>query len=466
MIKSKKMLIAPRMSLLGLLLLLHACTVVGPDYVRPTIDVPAKFKEANSASTFDEKSAGIQSGAAWWSIYADTELDKLMLQFEQKNYSLQTYAAKVRQAQALAAIAQAEKLPNVVLGGTNDFGIRVNWELDLWGRIQRNIESNNANVEATLADLNAAKLSLQAQLAQNYFLLRAKDADIVRLDEMTNAYEKLLKITRNQYAVGVSDKGSIAQAQAQFATAQAQAQDARITRQQLEHAIAVLIGKAPADFSIALAPLASSVPTIPANLPSELLQRRADIIAAERRMLVANARIGAAEAGKYPKFDIAAGVSVRKGGLGGLRLAAPIYSGAPNAPREKAEADFDEDVANYRQTVLTSFLEVEDNLAAQNILNQAYIAQDLAASSSRQAAQIAQNQYQAGILTYQAMLEVKAANLTNERATLALQGRRLLASVALVKALGGKWQTSISPSSEQNNPKQADKRSEETSAQL
>ena len=466
MIKSKKMHIAPRMSLLGLLLLLHACTVVGPDYVRPTIDVPAKFKGASSASTFDEKSAGIPSSATWWSIYADTELDKLMLQIEQKNYSLQTYAAKVRQAQALAAIAQAEKLPNVVLGGTNDFGIRVNWELDLWGRFQRNIESNNANVEATLADLNAAKLSLQAQLAQNYFLLRAKDADIVRLDEMTNAYEKLLKITRNQYAVGVSDKGSIAQAQAQFATAQAQAQDARITRQQLEHAIAVLIGKAPAEFSIATAALASSVPTIPANLPSELLQRRADIIAAERRMLVANARIGAAEAGKYPKFDIAAGVSVRKGGLGGLRLAAPIYSGAPNAPREKAEADFDEDVANYRQTVLTSFLEVEDNLAAQNILNQAYIAQDLAASSSRQAAQIAQNQYQAGILTYQAMLEVKAANLTNERATLALQGRRLLVSVALVKALGGKWQTSTSPSSEQNNPKQSDKRSEETSAQL
>jgi NodT family efflux transporter outer membrane factor (OMF) lipoprotein len=460
MITSKKICTARRMSLVGLLLLLHACTVVGPDYVRPTVDVPAKFKEANSASLFDEKNTDAQSGVVWWSIYADNELDNLMRQIEQKNYSLQAYAARVRQAQAIAAIAQAEKLPNVVVGGTNDFGIRVNWELDLWGRIQRSIESNNANVEATLADVDAIKLSLQAQLAQNYFLLRAKDADLVRLDEMTSAYEKLLKITRNQYAVGVSDKGSIAQAQAQFATSQAQVQDARITRQQLEHAIAVLVGKAPADFSISTAPLASNVPTIPANLPSELLQRRADIIAAERRMLVANAQIGAAEASKYPKFDIAAGVSVRKGGLGGLRLAAPIYSGAPNAPREKAEADFDENVANYRQTVLTSFLEVEDNLAAQNILTQAYIAQDLAASSSRQAAQIAQNQYQAGILTYQAMLEVKAANLTNERATLALQGRRLLASVALVKALGGTWQTSTSSSSNQAIPKQAEKRRE------
>jgi NodT family efflux transporter outer membrane factor (OMF) lipoprotein len=400
--------------------------------------VPKAFKEADSAQTAPASSA---TSTSWWTIYADKQLDDLINQVELKNFTLQMAEARVKQAQALAASAHSEKQPSLIIGGANDLGIRLNWEIDLWGRIERNIESANASTEASLADLAAVKLAIQAQLAQNYFLLRTKDAEIQILEEIASAHEKLLQITRNQYAVGVVDKGNIVQAQAQFNAAQTQTQDARITRAQLEHAIAVLIGKAPADFSISSAALGTNLPLIPASLPSDLLQRRADIAAAERRMLAANARIGAAIAANYPKLDFSGGVSIRKGGLGGPRLTAPLYSEAPNAPRDKATAEYDEIIANYRQVVLNSFLEVEDNLSAQTLLNQAYEAQKQAVVASQESTVIAQNQYNAGILTYQAMLEIKATALNNQRAALTLLGRRYIASVTLIKALGGGWET-------------------------
>lgn len=423
--------------LLSASMALTACTVAGPDYVRPTIDVPGKFKEDNAALSKQAKAVPEQN---WWRIFQDSQLDELMRQIDSGNFTLQMAESRVRQAQALAASVQAEKFPSIVAGGTNDLGVRINWEIDLWGRIHREIESANANTEASRADLGAAKLALQTQLAQNYFLLRTKDAEIQLLDEMSGAYNKLLQITRNQYAVGVADKGNIVQAQGQFNTAQVQAQDAKITRAQLEHAIAVLIGKAPADFTLAVSSSPAAPPIIPASLPSDLLQRRADIIAAERRMLAANARIGAAIAATYPKLEIAAGVSIRKGGLGGERLTAPLYSAASDAPRDKAAAEYDEVVANYRQTVLNSLLEVEDNLTAQTSLFQAYETQRQAAIASQDANRIAKNQYDAGILTYQAMLEVKAAGLNNQRTALSLLGRRYTATINLVKALGGGWQ--------------------------
>lgn len=418
---------------------LSACTVVGPDYVRPTIDVPKAFKEANSTQITLASNA---TSVNWWTIYADRQLDDLINQVELNNFTLQMADARVRQAQALAASAHSEKQPSLIIGGANDLGVRLNWEIDLWGRIERNIESANASTEASLADLAAVKLAIQTQLAQNYFLLRTKDAEIQILEEIASSYEKLLQITRNQYAVGVVDKGNIVQAQAQLSAAQTQTQDARITRAQLEHAIAVLIGKAPADFSISSAALDTNLPLVPASLPSDLLQRRADIAAAERRMLAANARIGAAIAANYPKLNFSGGVSIRKGGLGGPRLTAPLYSEAPNAPRDKATAEYDEIIANYRQTVLNSFLEVEDNLSAQTVLNQAYEAQKQAVVASQESTVIAQNQYDAGILTYQAMLEIKATALNNQRAALTLLGRRYIASVTLIKALGGGWGTS------------------------
>lgn len=433
-------------SLLGMTAVISACTVVGPDYVRPSIDVPKSFKEAAQLPSKQLPALPVEH---WWTIYQDPQLNALMNQIEEKNYTLQMAAARVRQAQALAASAQAEKQPSIVAGGTNDLGIRLNWEIDLWGRIQRSIESANAATEASLADLAAVKLALQSQLAQNYFLLRTKDAEIQMLDEMASADEKLLQITRNQYAVGIVDKGNIVQAQAQFNAAQVQVQDARITRAQLEHAIAILIGQAPSEFHIVVTSLPPEPPAIPASLPSDLLQRRADIAAAERRMLAANARIGASIAARYPKLDISAGVSIREGGLGGERLTAPLYSAAPDAPRDKAVADYDEVVANYRQTVLNSFLEVEDNLTAQNVLSQAYATQQQASIASQESSRIAQNQYDAGILTYQAVLEVKAASLNNRRSALALLGRRYIASISLVKALGGGWQRDPASSSSQ-----------------
>lgn len=415
-----------------------ACTVLGPDYVRPSIDVPAAYKEAPGSSAPQPRQAS--TPGPWWALYGDPQLDQLITQVETRNYSLQAIEARGLQARSVAEMAQAAQSATVVAGGTNDLGVLVNWEIDLWGRIRRNVEASGAAAQASAADLAAARLALQAQLAQNYFLLRVQDSEIGLLQDTVASYERSLQITRNQYAVGVADRGSIVQAQAQLGAAQAQMHDARVARAQLEHAIAVLIGKAPADFSIAAAPLAAKVPEVPTALPADLLERRPDIAAAERRMAAANAQIGVAEAGSYPSLDLFAGVSIRKGLLGGAKIEAPLYSAAPQAGLTKATAAYDEVVANYRQTVLGGFREVEDNLAALQILDQSSQAQAAAVTAARQAVTITHNQYRAGLVDYQSMIVVQASALVNERAALGILGRRLVASVTLIKALGGGWQ--------------------------
>jgi NodT family efflux transporter outer membrane factor (OMF) lipoprotein len=426
------------LALAGFATINTACTVLGPDYARPTIDVPTAYKEAPGLTTPQARDAS--TDGRWWGLYGDAQLDRLMAQIEIRNYSLQAIEAQTRQARSLAEIAQSARFPTLVAGGTNDFGLLANWEIDLWGRIRRNIEASGAAAQASAADLAAATLSLQAQLAQNYFQLRVQDADIRLLQDTATSYEQSLRITRNQYAVGVADRGAIAQAQAQLSTAQAQMHDARVARAQFEHAIAVLIGKAPADFSFAAAPIDVKVPEVPPTLPSDLLERRPDIAAAERRMAAASAQIGAAEAASYPSLDLFAGVSIRRGLLGGAKVVAPLYAGeAPQAGRAKASAAYDESVANYRQTVLNGFREVEDNLAALQILDQASDAQATAVKAAREAVAITDNQYRAGVVNYQSVIVTQATALVNERAALGLLGRRLAASVTLIKALGGGW---------------------------
>ncbi|MDT8281864.1 MAG: TolC family protein, partial [Gammaproteobacteria bacterium] len=294
-----------------------ACTVVGPNYERPSIDVPATYKEVHESAV--TASDDTSTYWPWWMIYDDQVLDQLIANIDTKNYSLQAIEAQMRQARSATDIALAAQYPTVVAGGTNDLGILVNWELDLWGRIKRNLEASGAAAQASAADLAAAKLSLQAQLAQNYFLLRVKDADIQLLQDTIASYERSLEITQNQYTVGVADRSSISHAQVQLSTTQIQVNDARIARAQLEHSIAVLIGKAPADFSLAVVPIELVAPEIPATLPADLLQRRPDIAAAERRMAAASAKIGVAEAEAYPKIDLFAGVTIVKGIIGGAK---------------------------------------------------------------------------------------------------------------------------------------------------
>ena len=426
------------LTLAGLATLSSACTVVGPDYVRPSIDVPAAYKEAPGSTTTQPRDASAHG--RWWKIYADSRLDALVEQVEAANPSLQAVEARVRQARSLAEVARAAQFPTLTAGGRNDLGLLATWEIDLWGRIRRSVESSGAAAQASAADLAAARLSAQAQLVQNYFLLRVRDAEIHLLQDTVAAYARSLQLVRNQYAVGVVSRGNIVQAQAQLGTAQAQMHDARVARSQLEHAIAVLIGKAPADFSFAVAPIDVNVPAVPPALPSELLERRPDIAAAERRMAAASAQIGVAEAASYPSVNLFAGVSIRHG-VGGARVAAPVFdAGSTRAQSAQAGAAYDEAVANYRQTVLDGFREVEDNLAALRILEASAAAQAEAVKAARESVRITNNQYGAGIVNYLSVVVAQTTALANERAALGVLGRRLVASVTLIKALGGGWE--------------------------
>ncbi len=424
--------------LLSITMLSTACKVMGPDYVRPEIKTPVAYKEAVAPT--EQATKRIEDH--WWMLYGNEELDQLIAQVELQNYSLQALEARTRQARALAEIAKAAQSPTVVAGGQNDLGILASWEVDLWGRVKRNIEASGATAQASKDDLAAMKLSLQAQLAQNYFNLRVQDAEILLLQDSTLAYERLLKVTQNQYAVGVTDRSNVLQVQTQLNIAQSQIQEARANRAQLEHAIAVLIGKAPADFSIAVAAITTSVPEVPATLPADLLLRRPDIAAAERRVASANAKIGEAEAAGYPSLDLFAGVSIRKGLLGGAKVLAPLYSnGAIHANRSQASAVYDEAVANYQQAALNGFREVEDNLATLQSLSIAADHKAEGIKTAHQSLTIMHNQQQVGIINHHAMMMAQTAALDGEKAGLDILAKRLIASVNLIKALGGGWQS-------------------------
>ena len=428
--------------LLSISMLSTACKVVGPDYVRPETKTPVAYKEAVSSTPTETPAKHIEGH--WWTLYGNGELDQLIGQVELQNYSLQAVEARTRQARALADIAKASQWPTGLAGGQNDLGILASWEIDLWGRIKRNIEASGASAEASVDDLAAMKLSLQAQLAQNYFNLRVQDAEILLLQDTTAAYERLLKVTQNQYAVGVADRANVLQVQTQLNVAQSQIQEVHVSRAQLEHAIAVLIGKAPADFSIAAAPITTNVPEIPATLPANLLLRRPDIAAAERRVAAANANIGVAEAAGYPSLNLFAGVSIRKGLLGGAKVLAPLYSeSTAQANRSQASAAYDEVVADYQQAALNSFREVEDNLATLQSLSTAADNKAEGLKAARDSLAIMKNQQQVGIINHHAMMMAQTAALDGEKATLDVLGRRLVASVNLIKALGGGWQSTV-----------------------
>ena len=417
-----------------------ACTV-GPDYVRPYVDLPAAYKE-----TADAKAGAARSEiprGRWWELFGDAELNALEAQIEVNNQTLRAAEARLRQAQALTDAARSRNYPTLTAGGTNlNLGVVVNWELDLWGRIRRTVEASTATTESTADELEAAKLSLQAQLAQNYLLLRVQDAEVRLLRESAVRYERSLQLTRNQYRVGVASRGDVVQAEAQLMSTRAQALEAQVARAQFEHAIAVLIGKAPADFSIASAPLNATFPAVPSALPSELLERRPDIAAAERRMAAANAQIGVAEAAFYPSVSLFAGGGFgNRDFAGGAAYGMVLFdAGFLQAQRAQAGAVYDETLANYRQTILSAFREVEDNLAALRILEEEAAVQGEAVRAARESVTITSNQYRAGTVNYLSVVVVQAAALINERAALGILGRRLVASVNLIKALGGGWE--------------------------
>ena len=451
--------------------------MAGPDYVRPAAPTPAAFKEAQGWKVAQPRDDAPKGN--WWEAFADPDLDRLVAEVDVSNQTVQAAAARVREAQAATEAARSALFPAINLNATalrtsrgatsntttntttqsvtNSYNaaLDLSWEIDLWGRIRRGIEASETSAQASAADLAAAQLSMQALLAQDYLTLRVQDAEIVLLRDTVAGYERSLTLTRNQYAAGIVGRGDVAQAEAQLAATQAQEQDATIQRAQLEHAIAVLVGKAPAELSIAPRPLVAVFPQTPVMVPSELLERRPDIAAAERRTASANAEIGVAQAAFYPALSLGATGGVQSSVIGSLlslparywsigpSIAQAIFdAGLRQAQKQQAIATYDETVANYRNTVLTGFQEVEDNLAALAILEREAALQDAAVKAARESVTIAQNQYKAGTTTYLTVVVLQAAALNNERTALSILARRLTASVGLIKALGGGWNAS------------------------
>ncbi len=330
------------------------------------------------------------------------------------------------------------------------------WEPDLWGRVRRTVEANRASAQASAADLQAARLSAQAQLAQNYLQLRVLDAQQQLLEDTIAAYQRSEQLTQNQYAVGVVPKVDVIQAQTQLKSTQAQALDVGVQRAQLEHAIALLAGQPASTFSIARAPLVAVAPAIPVGVPSALLERRPDIASAERRMAAANAQIGVAKAAYFPALTLSASAGFESSSFAnwltlpsrvwaiGPALAQTLFdAGLRRAQSDAAIAAYDAEVAAYRQVVLAGFGEVEDNLAALRILEQEAQVQNEALQLARQSVLLTTNQYRAGTVSYLNVVTVQATALASENAALGILNRRLAASVLLIKALGGGWNAGL-----------------------
>jgi NodT family efflux transporter outer membrane factor (OMF) lipoprotein len=337
--------------------------------------------------------------------------------------------------------------------------IEASWELDLWGRIRRNVESNEASAQASAADLESTRLSIQAALAVDYFQLRALDAERKLLDETVDAFARSLDLTRKRKDQGVASQADVAQAETQLESTRAQAIDVGVQRAQLEHAIAVLIGQPASDFSLAAAPLRATPPAIPIGIPSELLERRPDVAFAERNAAAANAQIGVATAAYYPTVSLGASGGFeatnasdwftwpsRIWSLGPSVTETVFDGGKRGALTAQARAQYDERVANYRQTVLAAFQNVEDEIAALRLLEQEMDRQDLAVAAARDSVRITTTQYKAGIVSYLNVVITQAAALSNERTAVDLLGRRMVASVLLVQALGGGWNMDELPS--------------------
>ncbi|MGZ5600165.1 MAG: efflux transporter outer membrane subunit [Methylobacter sp.] len=461
-------------------LMLTACTV-GPDYQRPESFAPLDFKELKGwkqAQPGDHKLS-----SKWWEIFNDTYLNALEDQVNIANQSIAQAEAQFRQSQSLVQAAAAAYFPtatgtvtanrfraasgqNVAVSGVKYlFGAALSaaWEPDLWGSVRRQVESSEATAQASAATLQALRLSTQAALAQDYFQLRVLDAQIKLLNDTAVTYERTLKISQNRYAVGVAAKSEVVQAEVQLESTRAQAVSLGVQRAQLEHAIAVLIGKSPAELSIPVMPLNSTIPSIPISIPSQLLERRPDIAAAERQVAAANAQIGVAKAAYFPTLNLAAtngqqsnklvnlmSAAARYWALGPAAVALPLFDGgARGAQMQQAIDVYDAGVAAYRQAVLNSFQEVEDNLAGLRILDQEIDIQNKAVESAQKAVALTTNQYLAGTVSYVEVMVVQATALNNQTTAVVAQGQRLSAAVLLVKALGGGWDISELPSQDQ-----------------
>ncbi|MFV9681361.1 efflux transporter outer membrane subunit [Pseudomonas sp. NY15367] len=470
-------------TLVSLLLagVLGGCAL-GPDYQRPELAAPAQFKQVEGWKA--AAPADVLERGNWWALYDDAELDALVERLHVSNQNLAAAEAQYRQARALVRGARASFYPTlsgsagvtragqgggdstirtadgVTVSGSGtssisksyDLSLNAAWELDIWGKLRRGLEASRADFEASAADLAAVRLSLQSELVQNYLQLRILDEQKRLLDATVAAYERSLRLTENQYRAGIVPKSDVSQATSQLKSTQAQAIDLEWQRAQLEHAIAVLVGVSPAELSIAPRDDLPALPEVPVALPSQLLERRPDVAAAERRVMAANAQIGVAEAAWFPDLTISASGGYRGSSFAdwievpnrfwslGPQLALSLFDGgARRAELERSEAAYDQTVAQYRQAVLDSFREVEDYLVQLRVLEQESGVQQEALDAARESLRLIENQYRAGTVDFNSVVSVQATALNNERTNLTLLGSRLTASVQLIAALGGGW---------------------------
>jgi NodT family efflux transporter outer membrane factor (OMF) lipoprotein len=457
-----------------------ACAV-GPDYHRPPVDTAANFKEAGDWKPSEPND--VLSRGPWWKIFNDEVLDGLEAQIDISNQNVKAAEAAFEQSRALVSQARAGFWPSLsanagvqrqgspiavvsASGAQTQIGTRTQtsysaglsavWDLDIWGKIRRTSESELASAESSAAALAAARLSAQAELATDYFELRAQDQLQKLLDDTVEAETQSLHIAESRYKFGVAARADVVSAQTQLLGSQAQQVNAKIQRAILEHALAVLIGKQPAEFSLSIQGMRSDVPTVPAGVPSTLLERRPDVAEAERKMAAANAQIGVAKAGYFPDLTLTGSDQYSTASFSNLirnsnrvwavgpSLAQTLFNGGlVRAQVREARAAYDGTVDSYRQTVLTSFQQVEDEIVTLRVLEQEGVIEDETVKAAREAEALTLNQYKAGTVPYSSVITAQTTRLSAEETALQVLSSRLQASVALIEALGGGWDASM-----------------------
>jgi NodT family efflux transporter outer membrane factor (OMF) lipoprotein len=461
-----------------LLCFLASCTV-GPKYAQPTVPAAPAYMESAGWKTAQPSDA-FQKGK-WWEIFNEPELNTLEEQVAPANQSLKIAEANYREARASIQFQRSFQFPtvsaapsittnrissNYPVGGAGvQYGlftlpINASFDADLWGRIRKAVEAAKEQSQASAADFENVKLELQTELASYYFTIRGLDSQKRLLDDTVVAYQKAYDLTNNRYNGGVASKAEVAQAKTQLNQTQAQVIDLGEQRARLEHGIAVLTGKPPEGFHVAVAELQNVIPAIPLGIPSELLQRRPDIAASERQVAAANAQIGIAKTAFYPDLVIAATGGLQAGnfvnwfswpsrlwGLGPQLTQTIFDAGRRRSQVTISEAAYDATVASYRQTSLTAFQEVEDNLSTLRILETETAKQHEAVEAAENSQQLAMNRYKGGLVTYFEVITAQSIALTNERVEVDLLQRRMESAVQLVRALGGGWDTSKLPQS-------------------
>jgi NodT family efflux transporter outer membrane factor (OMF) lipoprotein len=463
--------------LLSALLVSSGCKMVGPNYKLPPAPVPAAFKEKPPEGWKEAQPSDTALKGKWWEVYNDPALNALEEQVNISNQNVLAAEAQYRSARAAVQVARSALFPTVTVGpavagsqgGTNVppsagvFGsfqipFDASYQVDLWGAIRRNVRSNAVTAQATEAQLENAKLTYQADLAQDYFQLHGTDGDIALLQSTVDSYTGFLKLTQARHDSGIASGADVAQALTQLDTAKQQLIDFGVARTQFEHAIAILIGKPPAELTIPAVPIKQEPPEVPVAFPSTLLERRPDIAMSERQMAALNEQVGIAEAAYYPSLTLSAGAGLASSSFvnlftwagrfwsGGAALSETLYdAGKRRGQVNIAEANFDAAMANYRETVLTAFQQVEDNLAALRILEQETGATTETVQAAQTALDITVAQYKAGTATYLQVETQQSALFAAQESLVNLLTRRMVSSVLLVEALGGGWNTSELP---------------------